>query len=69
VPNLSSKASDIDDVGEMVKRIAYRNKRIITRVERHDDPAAFAKRLAGHTRADLRRLAELLGVELDAQHS
>jgi hypothetical protein len=65
VPNLSVKASETDDPGEMVRRIAYRNRRIITRVDGHEDPAKFAKRLAGHTRADIRRLAELLGVELD----
>jgi hypothetical protein len=65
VANLSVRASEIDDPAEMVRRIAYRNRRIITRVDRHEDPASFAKRLAGHTRADIRRLAELLGTKLD----
>lgn len=49
----------------MVRRIAYRNRRIVTRVDRHEDPASFAKRLTGHTQRDIRRLAQLLGVELD----
>jgi hypothetical protein len=62
--NLSTKASDIDDPAEMLRRIAYRNARIIERIDRHDDPASFAKHLASRTRSDLRRLASILGVEL-----
>jgi hypothetical protein len=65
MPNLSTKAADIDDPAEMLRRIAYRNKRIITKTATHDDPAAFAKNMAGRTRSDIRRLADLLDVELD----
>jgi hypothetical protein len=65
MPNLSTKATDITDPAEMLRRIAYRNKRIITKAATHDDPAAFAKNMAGRTRSDIRRLADLLGVELD----
>lgn len=62
--NLSAKAAEITDPAEMLRRIAYRNDRIITRTDKHDDPAAFAKHLASRTRSDIKRLAELLGVEL-----
>jgi hypothetical protein len=62
--NLSKKAADITDPVEMLRRIAYRNERIITRTHTHDDPGAFAKNMASRTRSDIKRLAELLGVEL-----
>jgi hypothetical protein len=62
--SLSAKAADITDPAEMLRRIAYRNARIITRTDKHNDPAKFAKHLASRTRSDIRRLAELLGVEL-----
>ena len=65
MPNLTAKAANINDPAEMLRRIAYRNKRIITRTTTHDDPAAFAKNLAGRTKSDIRRLADLLGIELD----
>jgi hypothetical protein len=62
--NRNTKAADVTDPGEMLRRIADRNERIITRSDKHDDPASFAKHLASRTRSDLKRLAELLGVEL-----
>ena len=62
---MSGKAVDIADAAELLRRIDYRNKRILTRVDRHEDAAAFAKNLASRTKSDLRRLAELLGIELD----
>jgi hypothetical protein len=65
MPNLSVKAAEIDDPGEMLRRIAYRNHRIITRTAENDDPAAFAKNMASRTRSDIRHLANTLGVELD----
>ncbi len=65
MPRLNVKATEITDPAEMLERIAYRNKRIITRVDRHDDPAEFAKHLASRTRSDIKRLAELLGITLD----
>lgn len=65
MPNLSAKAAEIDDPGEMLRRIAYRNHRIVTRTSKNDDPAAFARNLASRTRSDIRRLAELLDIELD----
>jgi hypothetical protein len=65
VARLNVKATDITDPAEMLERIAYRNKRIISRVDRHDDPAAFAKHLASRTRSDIKRLAELLGITLE----
>jgi ribosomal protein L32E len=61
---MNVKASEITDPAEMLERIAYRNKRIITRVDGHDDAAAFAKHLASRTRSDIKRLAELLGITL-----
>ncbi|HTC61118.1 MAG TPA: hypothetical protein VK691_13530 [Solirubrobacteraceae bacterium] len=62
--NLSVKASEINNPAEMLERIAYRNRRIITRVHTHDDPAAFAKNMASRTRSDIKRLAELLEINL-----
>ncbi len=61
---MNVKASEITDPAEMLERIAYRNKRIITRVGTHDDPAEFARNMASRTRSDIRRLAELLGITL-----
>lgn len=66
MPDLSTKAADITDPAVMLERIAYRNRRIITRVgENGKEPVSFAKNLASRTRSDIRRLAELLDVELD----
>jgi hypothetical protein len=66
MPNLSDKATSITDPVVMLRRIAYRNHRIITRVgENGKDPARFAKHLASRTRTDIKRLADLLGVEID----
>jgi hypothetical protein len=62
--NRSGKAADVTDPAEMLRRIADRNNRIITRTDKHADPATFAKHLASRTRSDLKRLAELLGVEM-----
>jgi ribosomal protein L32E len=64
MPRMNVKATEITDPAEMLERIAYRNKRIITRIDGHDDAAAFAKHLASRTRSDIRRLAELLGITL-----
>jgi hypothetical protein len=44
---------------------ASRNKRIPTRIDAHDDTAKFAKNLASRTKSYLRRLAELLGIDLE----
>jgi hypothetical protein len=64
--NLNKKAADITDPAVMLKRIAYRNHRLITRVGVNGkEPVSFSKHLAGRTQSDIRRLAELLGVELD----
>jgi hypothetical protein len=65
VPNLRDEATAIKDPAVMLERIAYRNRRIITRVDRHKDPASFAKQLASRTRSDIQRLADLLGIEID----
>jgi hypothetical protein len=66
MPNLSVKVADITDPAVMLERIAYRNHRIIARVGKNGkEPVSFSKNLASRTRSDIRRLAELLGVELD----
>jgi hypothetical protein len=66
MPDLSTRAADITDPAVMLERIAYRNRRIITRVGQNGkEPVSFAKNLASRTRSDIRRLAELLDVELD----
>lgn len=66
MPKLSVKAASINDPAVMLERIAYRNRRIITRVGTNGkDPAEFARNLAKRTRSDIQRLADLLGVEID----
>jgi hypothetical protein len=66
MPNLREKAANIADPAVILERIAYRNHRIITRTgENGKEPVEFARHLASRTRSDIKRLAELLGVELD----
>jgi hypothetical protein len=65
MPDMSSKAADMTDPGELLKRIAYRNGRMLDRLSDKDDPVSFVRLMGGHNRTDLRRLAELLDVELD----
>lgn len=69
MPNMSSKASEIDDAEGLVQRIAYRNARMLDRLGDKDDPVAFVRLMAGHNRTDLRRLAEILDVDLSALSS
>jgi hypothetical protein len=64
MPNMSSKASEIEDPCEMLERIVYRNARMLDRLGEKDDPVAFVRLMAGHSRTDLRRLAELLGYDI-----
>jgi hypothetical protein len=64
MPKMNAKAAEIDDPGEMLERIAYRNARLLDRLAEKDDPVAFVRLMAGHNRTDLRRLAELLGHDL-----
>lgn len=64
MPNMSSKAKEITDAGEMLERIAYRNARMLDRLDEKEDPVAFVQLMAGHNRTDLRRLAEILDVDL-----
>lgn len=61
---MSSKASEISDAGELLERIAYRNARMLDRLGEKDDPVSFVRLMAGHNRTDLRRLAEILDVDL-----
>ena len=65
MPNMNAKAADLEDPGELIKRIAYRNKRIATKLPEKDDPVAFIRLMSGHNGTDLRRLALLMDVELD----
>jgi hypothetical protein len=64
MPNMSAKASEIEDPREMLERIVYRNARMLDRLGDKDDPVAFVRLMAGHNRTDLRRLAELLGYDI-----
>jgi hypothetical protein len=66
---MSSKASEIDDATELVKRIAYRNARMLDRLSDKDDPVAFVRLMAGHNRSDLRRLGEILDIDLSVLSS
>jgi hypothetical protein len=66
MPNLSVKARNITDPMMLVRRVAYRNERMRTRLFRHGsdaDKLAFITILSGHNKSDLNRLGELLGEE------
>ena len=69
MPNMSAKAADVKDPCEMLKRIVYRNARMLDRLDLKDDPVAFVRLMAGHNRSDLRRLAELLDCEVESLSS
>ena len=64
MPNMSAKASDLDDPSEMLERIIYRNARMLDRLGNKNDPVAFVRLMAGHNRTDLRRLAQLLDYDI-----
>ena len=64
MPNMSTKASEVEDAREMLERIVYRNARMLDRLGDKDDPVAFVRLMAGHNRTDLRRLAELLDYDI-----
>jgi alkylated DNA nucleotide flippase Atl1 len=59
-PNMNLKASEIDDPVMLVKRVAYRTTRMLDKIDEKDNPAAFVRIMAGHDRADLRRITELM---------
>jgi hypothetical protein len=61
MPEVSLKASEIDDPKELVERVAYRTERLLDRLDDKDDPVAFVRLMAGHNKADLRRALELMG--------
>ena len=65
MPNMRAKAADIQDPGDLLQRIVYRNNRMLTRLDDKDDPVAFVKLMGGHNKTDLRRLAEILDIALD----
>jgi hypothetical protein len=64
MPNMSAKASAVDDPAEMLERIVYRNARMLDRLGDKNDPIAFVRLMAGHNRTDLRHLAGLLGYDI-----
>jgi alkylated DNA nucleotide flippase Atl1 len=59
-PNMSRKANEIDDPMMLVERVAYRTKRMLNKIDEKDNPVAFVRIMAGHDRADLRRIMELM---------
>jgi hypothetical protein len=69
MPNMSSKASEINNPGELIERVAYRNARMLDRLDEKKDPVAFVRLMAGHNRSDLRRLAEILAIDLSGLSS
>lgn len=60
MPNMSAKAAEIEDPGELLERVVYPNARLLERLGDKDDPVAFVRLMAGHNKTDLRRLAQLL---------
>lgn len=62
---MSAKASELTDPADLLGRVIYRNQRMMTKLADKDDPVAFVMLMAGHNKADLRRLAEVLGLDAD----
>lgn len=62
VPNMSAKASELNDPADLIARIMYRNNRMKTKLVEKDDPVAFVSLMTGFNRTDLRRLADVLGI-------
>jgi hypothetical protein len=60
MPDMSSKAQDIDDPIVLAERIAYRNSRLLDKLSEKDDPVAFVRLMGGHNKTDLNRLLDLL---------
>ena len=60
MPNMSTKAVEIDDPAELVRRVAYRTQRALDRAQLHDDPLGFMRMMTSRNRADLRRALELM---------
>jgi hypothetical protein len=61
MPNMSAKASEIDEPLALVERVAYRTDRLLDKLGAEDDPVGFVRLMAGHNRTDLRRALELMG--------
>lgn len=61
MPEMSLKASEINDPRELIERVAYRTERLLNRLGEKDDPVAFVRLMAGYTKTDLRRALELMG--------
>ncbi len=66
MPNMSAKASEIDDPLMLVERVAYRTDRLLDKLSEKDDPVAFVRLMAGHNRTDLRRALELMSYRVAA---
>lgn len=60
MPDLTSRASEIDDPRVLVDRAAYRTSRLLDRLDEKDDPVAFVRLMAGHNKTDLSRALELM---------
>jgi hypothetical protein len=60
MPEMSLKASDIDNPRVLIERVAYRTERLLDRLDDKDDPVAFVRLMAGHNKTDLRRALALI---------
>jgi hypothetical protein len=60
MPNMSLKASEISDPLVLVERVAYRTQRLLDKIDEKPNPVAFVHLMAGHDRADLKRVLELM---------
>jgi hypothetical protein len=64
MPDMDVPAPAIDDPADLLERIALRNARLLDQSGSEADPIAFVQQMAGRNRADLRRLAELIGHDI-----
>lgn len=64
MPDLDAAPAEIDSPRELLERIAYRNARLLDRIGHEEDPIAFVHLMAGLNRSDVKRLAELLELDI-----
>jgi hypothetical protein len=63
MPEMSLKASEIDEPRVLIERVTYRTERLLDRLDDKDDPVAFVRLMAGHNKTDLRRALDLIDAD------
>lgn len=65
MPNMSGQSAEISDPALLLSRIMYRNERMKTELGEKNDPVKFIKLMAGHNKTELRRLANVLNLDVE----